>query len=101
MDHKFPVFEAALGWFIALPKQMQALGAAVAIFSVGAASALTLSGFGGLPTRVEMNTTAIQEVRAEIASDRQIMQRALCILELQVEAQGDPISPLIVQRRCP
>lgn len=93
---------ALLSWFVTLPKSVQAGGAALTLVTAGAVGSLTLAGFGGLPEKVEKNTQHIEEIEQQMTVDREMTARALCILELQVEAEeeGVGLTPLEVDRRC-
>ena len=106
MEHKIPALEALLAWFLALPKTVQAGGAALTLITVGFVSALTLSGFTALPEVVEEHTSQIEAVNTRIDSiesqmreEARVNRRTLCILELQVD--GAEVSLVEVNRRCP
>ena len=95
------VISTLLKWFTALPKTVQAGGAALTLLTAGSVLTLSTLGFAGLPAVVEANTEAIQELRDYRYEDSRVVLRMLCILELQVEIGDDQITPLAVQRRCP
>ena len=100
MEQKIPAMEALLAWFLALPKTVQAGGAALTLLTTGFVFALALSGFTALPDVVEENVKRLDAVEERLESESRVTRRTLCILELQVEAGDERVSPVQVNREC-